>query len=127
MGIPVAVGDLHEAHAGLAKAAGHETLFAEGFGGVGVSAVEFFDVRWLAGDVLHAGHFHLHFESEFVGGDTRFQFAVRASLGKVFFIEGCEEIQFFALFGLVVKRVVDEGDFHFRPFSADVGTVIFSR
>ena len=127
VGIPVAMSALHKAHAGFAEASGHEALFGEGLGGVGVGAVEFFDVIRFAGNVLHAGDFHLHFEGEFVGRDARFEFAVGSALREVFFVEGSEQVEFLALLGAILKRVVDEGDFHLGCFAANAGAGVFRR
>ena len=97
MRVPVAVGDLHKAHACFAETSGREALFGEGFRGTGVGAVEFFDVIRFTGNVLYAGNFHLHLEGELVGGDARFEFAVDAALREMVFVEGGEKVEFLAL------------------------------
>ncbi len=89
----VAVGDLDEADAGLAQAAGHKTLAAEFVGGVLPDSVQGAGGVGFTGDIEQGGRGGLHAPGEFVGMDDRFGGGLVRGESGLLVIDLLEEIE----------------------------------
>ncbi len=84
MGIPFAVAvDLHEAHAALDEAAGHEAFAAEVSRRALVQAVHFLGFGGLRGKVHQVGGFHLHAVGQLERVDAGGEIGFARMLGQV--------------------------------------------
>ncbi len=89
----VAVGDLDEADARFAEAAGHETLASEFVGGILADAIEGAGGIGFIGDVEEGGSIGLHAPGEFVGMDDGLGGVVVRGEPGLFVIDLLEEIE----------------------------------
>ena len=104
--LAVAVGNLHEAHAPLGKATGHQALPAKILGDGIVHSIKFARGPSLAGDVLNLGHRCLHAVGELKGIDTALEHGVGRG-GEMILIELLEEIELRALLAVGPLWVLD--------------------
>ena len=116
--LAVAVGNLHEAHAALGKAAGHQALPAEILGDGVVHSIKFAGGLGFAGDVLNLRHRGLHAIGELEGIDAAFEHGV-GRVGKMILIELLEEIELRALLAVGPLWVFDV--MHFGILGLEAG------
>ena len=104
--LAVAVGNLHETHAALGKAPGHQALPAEILGDGVVHPIQFSGRLGLAGDVLNLGHRGLHAVGQLKGINAALEHGV-GRIGEVILIELLEEIELRALLAVGPLGVFD--------------------